>query len=126
MQYTFNYNTVTLIIEIIFAAALLLYFFIRRRPGAKEERHVPQHVEIKLNTTFTPSEVHIEVERPVELVIHRHAVQPIEELFEIEKLEIYEILPAMHTTIINFTPHQRGCFPMILGGERNAGTIFIE
>jgi plastocyanin domain-containing protein len=126
MLYVNNSDTVVLVVEILLATALLLYFFSRRKPGAKEERHAVQRVEIKLKGTLTPSEIQIKIDQPAQLVIHRLDEHPIEELFEIEELEIYEILPALHATIIAFTPHKRGRFPIILGGEQNAGIIAVE
>ena len=125
MLYSYN-NTVTIVIEILLAAVLLFYFFSRKKRRKHDERHAQQYVEAKLNGVFTPSEIRVKAGYPVELRIHRYSTNPLEEYLDIEELKIYEILPALHTTIITFTPGQRGRFPMILGGDRNAGTIFVE
>jgi len=110
----------------VLAAGLLFYFLGRRRLPQEKERHGPVRLEVKLHGTFTPQEVRTKLGENAQLVIHRFDEQPPEELFEIEELEIYEILPALHATIIAFQPNKRGRFDMILGGERKVGTLIVE
>jgi hypothetical protein len=126
MPFVNNYNPWVLTVEIVLAAGLLLYFLGRRNWPPKKERHGPERLEVKLRGTFTPQELRTKCGENAQLVIHRLDEQPDDELFEIEELEIYELLPALHVTIISFNPQQRGRFAMILGGEREAGTLIVE
>ena len=121
-----NYNPWVLAAEIVLAAGLLWYFLGRRKLPAKEERHGPSRLEVKLCGTFAPQEVRTKCGNFAQLVIHRLDEQPPDELFEIEELEIYELLPALHVTIISFNPQKRGRFAMVVGGERQAGTLIVE
>jgi hypothetical protein len=121
-----NYNPWVLTVEIVLAASLLLYFLGRRKLPSKVERHGPVRLEVKLYGTFAPQELRTKCGQPAQLMIHRLDELPEDELFEIEELEIYELLPALHVTIIAFNPQQRGRFAMILGGEREAGMLIVE
>jgi hypothetical protein len=114
-------------VEIVIAAAILGYLFFRRRPGQSEDSHTIQRIEIKLSgAVLTPTQVRVPLNHPAQLVIHRFDRDPDEELFEVDALQVYALLPALHTTIIPFNPQQRGAFPMILGGEREAGKLIVE
>jgi len=126
MYFVTNYNPWVLTVEIVLAAGLLLYFLGRRKLPSKEERHGPVRLEVKLRGTFTPQEVRTKCGQLAQLMIHRLDEQPEDELFEIEELEIYELLPAMHVTIISINPQKRGRFAMIVGGETQAGTLIVE
>jgi plastocyanin domain-containing protein len=126
MYFVTNYNPWVLTVEIVLAAGLLLYFLGRRKLPSKEERHAPVRLEVKLRGTFTPQEVRTKCGQLAQLMIHRLDEQPEDELFEIEELEIYELLPAMHLTIISINPQNRGRFAMIVGGETQAGTLIVE
>lgn len=126
MYFVTNYNPWVLTVEIVLAAGLLLYFLGRRKLPSKEERHAPVRLEVKLRGTFTPQEVRTKCGQLAQLMIHRLDEQPEDELFEIEELEIYELLPAMHVTIISINPQKRGRFAMIVGGETQAGTLIVE
>ncbi len=77
------------------------------------------------NQTLSPIEIRIESNRPTQLLIHRLDREPDDELFEIEDLDIYELLPALHTTIISFQADKRGKFKMVLAGQREAGVIIV-
>jgi len=112
-------------VEILAALGLLAYFFFRRRKKARDEAGV-QIVELRLEGKLNPDEIRVRAGEPVQLRIHRYERAPKEQLFEIEELEIYEILPAMCTTVISFTPTKRGRFPMILAQENKAGEIVVE
>jgi plastocyanin domain-containing protein len=114
-------------VEIVIAAAILGYLFFRRQPGQVEDSNSVRRIEIKLlGAALTPSEISVPWNRPAQLVIHRLDSDPEEELFEVDELRVYALLPALHTTIIPFNPQQRGSFPMILGGERKAGVMIVE
>lgn len=126
MPHSFSENSTTLIIEVIAALGLLLYLYFRKKAGKLPETRTIQRIEIKLLGKLTPKEVHVKAGNPAQLLIYRYDSDPVEELFEIEALGIYEILPALHTTIIAFTPERHGRFPMVLGGERKAGVMIVE
>jgi len=114
-------------IEIMIAAAIFGYLFFRRRPGQVEGSNSVRRIEIKLSgAALTPTEVSVPWNRPAQLVIHRLDSDPEEELFEVDELQMYALLPARYTTIIPFNPQRRGAFPMILGGEREAGKMIVE
>ena len=120
-------NPRLIFVEIMIAAAILAYLFFRRRPPEPENRDTVQRIEVRLSgATFDPKEVRVQFNRPAQLMIHRYESDPDEELFEIDRLEVYALLPAMHTTIIPFNPQLRGSFPMVLGGERKAGVMIVE
>lgn len=119
-------NPYGLIFEILVAASLFIFLFWRRPKKKDADSRELLRIEIKLSGGFQPSEVHLNLGRPTQLVIHRFEAAPEDELFEIEDLDIYELLPAYHTTIIAINPHKRGSFPMILGGEKKAGLIIVE
>jgi len=115
------------LVEILIAAAIFGYLFFRRRPGPVEGPHSVQRIEIKLSgAALTPAEVRVPLNRPAQLVIHRLDSDPEEELFEVDELQVYALLPALHTTIIPFNPQQRGSFPIVLGGEKEAGKLIVE
>jgi hypothetical protein len=118
----FSWN---LLLEIGLAAGIFSYLFFRRRPGSPL-RGGTQRIEIKLSGRLEPAEVHVRAGTPAQLLIHRFEEDPQDELFEIEELNIYEMLPALHTTIIAFQAQRRGKFKMLLGGEREAGLIIVD
>jgi plastocyanin domain-containing protein len=126
VPHSFVENSATLLIEILVALGLLIYFYFRKRAGKLPESRTIQRIEIKLLGTFDPPEVHVRVGKPAQLLILRYDDEPKDELFEIEGVGIYEILPAHYTTIIAFTPERHGTYPMILGGERQAGLMIVE
>jgi plastocyanin domain-containing protein len=119
-------NPQGLILEIGLAIALFVYLFWWRKKSSTPETNALQRIEVKLSGTFQPPEIRVLAGRPAQLLIHRFDQDPAEELFEIEALEIYELLPAFHTTIIAFQAEKRGSYPMILGGERKAGLLIVE
>ena len=113
--------------EIVIAGAILGYLFFRRRPAGDQSGGSVHRVEVKLSgAALLPAEVRVQFNHPAQLLIHRLESNPDEELFEIDALQVYALLPAMHTTIIPFNPQRRGSFPMVLGGEREAGTMIVE
>jgi plastocyanin domain-containing protein len=126
MQLVSNYNPWILTVEIVLAAGLLWYFLGRRKLPPSARRHGPIRLETKLRGTFTPPELRTKAGKEAQLVIHRFDEEPLNELFEIEELNIYEILPALHATIIAFTPEKRGRFPMVLGGDKISGMLIVE
>jgi plastocyanin domain-containing protein len=116
-----------LVIEIALVAAILFYLYFRKRQDSSPERGIPQKIEIKLTDgCLSPAEIHLQLNRPIQLLIHRHDRSPDDELFEIEELGIYELLPALHTTIIFTNPQKSGKFKMVLGAEREAGVVVVE
>lgn len=119
-------NPYVLAIEIVLAAGLLLYFFRKRKQRSDVDQVGLQRIEFKLHENFDPREARIKLGAPAQIIIHRFATEPADELFEIEELEIYELLPALHATIIKLTPTKKGKFSMKLGGEREAGVLVVE
>jgi plastocyanin domain-containing protein len=119
-------NPWVLLIEIAVVGAILWLLFFRRAFSHTAEKQGLHRVELKLSGVLAPAEVHVGLNQPTQLVIHRFDADPQEELFEIEELGIYELLPAFHTTIIAFNPTKRGRFPMVLAGEKKAGMIVVE
>jgi plastocyanin domain-containing protein len=119
-------NTWTLLLEVGVAAAILGFLFLRRRGRDSEQSQDIQRIELKLAGTLLPAEVRVRAGQRAQLLIHRFETEPPEELFEIEEFDIYEFLPAGHTTIIAFDPERRGRFPMVLAGEKAAGVIIVE
>ncbi|RPH93378.1 hypothetical protein EHM69_10460 [candidate division KSB1 bacterium] len=115
-----------LILQIVLALGLLGYFVFRKKSKSNAENNEIRRIEIKLIEELTPSEIHVQFDQITDLIIHRYAQTPPEEYMGIEDLDIYEILPAGHTTIITINPQKRGTFPIILGGAKAAGTIIVE
>jgi hypothetical protein len=120
-------NPWLIFVEILIAAAILGYLFFRRRPSDRSTPDSVQRIETKLSRNeFEPNVLTVQYDRPAQLLIHRFDNDPDEELFEIEELQVYTLLPALHTTIIPFSPQRRGSFAMVLGGSRRAGTLTVE
>ena len=115
-----------LILQIVLALGLLGYFIFRKKSQSEAENKEIRRIEIKLNEELKPAEIRLKFDQETELIIHRSQLSPEEEYFEIEELDIYEILPGGHITIIPIKPKKRGIFPIVLGGERPAGTIIVE
>lgn len=113
--------------EILLAACIFAFLYFRRRSSTSggSEGGVLR-LEMKLAGELTPSVITVQVNRPVRLLIHRFEEEPSEELLEIEELNLYELLPAYHTTIISFLPEKRGTFDIVLAGERRAGRLIVE
>lgn len=114
---------------IAFIAAVFWYFYFRGRSGSSEPREARklQQFETKLkNGILEPAEYDIKVDHPVQWLINRYDSEPDDEIFEIADLEIYELLPAEHTTIIAFLPEKKGKFKIVLGAEREAGVVRIS
>jgi hypothetical protein len=126
MNSTISHDSYVLAFEILLALALAGFLFLRKKKDRDPSVQNVLRIELKLTTEFTPAEVRTQLGRPSQLVIHRYHGEPAEELFEIEALGIYELLPALHTTIIAFTAEKRGRFPLIIGGEKKAGTLVVE
>lgn len=113
---------------IAFVAAIFWFFYFRGRSGSSEPREPRklQQFESKLkNGQLEPAEYEIRVGHPVQWLINRFDTEPDDEIFEIEELELYELLPAGHTTIIAFLPEKKGKYKIILGTEREAGLIRV-
>jgi plastocyanin domain-containing protein len=119
-------NPWVLLVEIAIAAFILWLLFFRKKFSYGADKRGLQRIEIRLAGRMAPAEVTVSAGLPAQLLIHRYDKEPEEELFEIEELGIYELLPALYTTVIAFNPEKRGRFPMILGGERKAGTMIVE
>lgn len=115
-----------LLIQIGLALALLLFLFGRRKSTFGPEARRLQRIEVELRGGLKPTEVRLQAGRPAQLLIHRYETEPFDELFEIEALGIYELLPALHTTIIALTASKPGRFPIVLGGEKQAGFLIVE
>ncbi|MBU0507643.1 cupredoxin domain-containing protein [bacterium] len=120
-------NPWIILLEILLAAGILIYLFFRRKSGKPGVHDRFGRVEAKLKGgKLDPPELRAPVGRLSQLVIHRYDQEPREELIEIADLEIYELLPALNTTIIRFQPEKRGTFPIVLGAEREIGTLIVE
>jgi plastocyanin domain-containing protein len=119
-------NPWALLIQVALALALMLYLFGRRKSTFGRGARRIQRIEMKLSGGLQPSEVRLLAGHPAQLVIHRYDREPYDELFEIEELGVYELLPALHTTIIAIHPTQPGRFAIVLGGEKRAGTMIVE
>jgi len=112
--------------EILIAGGIFGYLFFRRKPSDRGPEGI-QRIELKLSgAALNPDEIRVKFNRPAQLLVHRFEEDPAEELFEIDELKVYALLPALHTTIIPFSPQRRGIFPIVLGGERQAGTMIVE
>jgi len=113
---------------IAFVAAVFWFYYFRgkSRPSKPREARTLQQIECKLkNGKLEPEEVELKRNHPVQWLIHRYDSEPADEIFEIEELELYELLPAGHTTIIAFLPEKRGEFKIVLGAEREGGVVRI-
>lgn len=121
-----NYNTWFLLAQILAAGAILAFLYFRRSPVLTSREREIQRIEIKLLGNFSPTEVRFQPDRTAQLVIHRFDSEPKDEIFEIEELNIYELLPAGHTTIISFETEKRGMFPITLGEKQQAGMLIVE
>lgn len=113
---------------VAFVAAVFWYFYFRGRTGQsvpREERKL-QQLESKLkNGVLEPAEYEIRSHIPVQWLIHRYDTEPDDEIFEIHELEIYELLPAGHTTVLAFYPEKKGKFKIVLSAEREAGVMKV-
>jgi len=115
------------ILFLIGVVALIFgYLYFRKKPQLDPDDVPLQQIELKLKGVFSPGEVRIRTGKPVQMLIHRFETEPVDEIFEINELEIHELLPAAHTTVIAFLPKKKGTFKMMLGGEREAGEIIVE
>jgi plastocyanin domain-containing protein len=119
-------NPWVLIGETLLVLGLLWFLFVRRKSTFSPDPRTLQKFELKLSGKLMPDKIQVRVNVPTQLIIHRFEDTPDDELFEIEAFDIYELLPALHTTIIAFTPQKTGSFPMVLAGERHAGTIIVQ
>jgi len=115
----------TILFLIGVAALIFGYLYFRRKPQMDADDPPLQQIELKLKGEFSPQEISIRVGRPVQMLVHRFDSEPEDEIFEIDELGIYELLPAGHTTIIAFYPEHKGKFKLVLGGERQAGWIHV-
>lgn len=117
-----------LIAGLAFMVGIFWFLYFRNRSGpsgTREERKL-QQAETKLKSgVLEPAHLEFKVNRPVQLLIHRFDLDPADEIFEIAELEIYELLPAGHTTVIAFLPERKGKFKIILGAEREAGVVRV-
>jgi plastocyanin domain-containing protein len=119
-------NLWVLLFEIGLVGGIVWYLYLRKSHRKEGDESEIQRIEIKLLGELSPSTVHVKAGLRAQLIIHRFETEPTEELFEIEEFDIYELLPAGHTTIIAFDPIRRGTFPMVLAGEKKAGVIIVE
>ncbi len=114
---------------IAFVGGVFWFFYFRNRSGSsgpREERKL-QQLETKLkNGQLEPAEYDIRRGHPVQWLINRYDVEPDDEIFEINELEIYELLPAGHTTVIAFLPEKKGKFKIVLGTDREVGVVRVS
>ncbi|MCB9367253.1 MAG: cupredoxin domain-containing protein [Calditrichaeota bacterium] len=104
------------------------YFYFRGRGSSdpREERKL-QQIESELKDgKLVPAEFELRVNHPVQWLIHRYDSEPEDEIFEINELELYELLPAGHTTVMAFLPEKKGKFKIVLGTDRDVGVMKIE
>ena len=115
------------LVEIIFAVLIFAFLFFRKKDASRKNSDKVLKFELKLSGgTFTPDEIRVPFNQPAQLLIYRYDSEPSEELFEIDELQIYELLPAGHTTIIAFNPQKRGKFPLVLAAEKQAAWLIVE
>ena len=118
-------NSWVIFVEIIIAGVIFGFLFFRRKPKGDSDAGV-RRVELKLSgAVLTPAVISVSFNHSTQLIVHRFDAEPAEELFEIDDLKVYALLPALHSTIIPFNPQQRGSFPIVLGGDRTAGTLTV-
>lgn len=113
---------------IAFIGGVFWYFYFRgrsRKVVPREERMLQQFESKLLNGKLEPEEYEFKVNQPVQWLINRFDSAPDDEIFEIEGLEIYELLPAGHTTILAFLPEKKGKFKIVLGAERVGGDVRV-
>ncbi|MFZ5432248.1 MAG: cupredoxin domain-containing protein [Calditrichota bacterium] len=120
-------NPWILLIEVAAVMGLLIFLFFRKKRKDSDQTGASNRFDLRLSGgELTPKEVVLQVNQPVQLVIARYDSEPREELFEIQELEIYELLPALNATIIKINPTQRGTFPMVIGAEKTVGTMIVQ
>jgi len=107
-------------------ALIFGYLYFRKKPELDSDDPPLQQIELKLKGIFSPNETRIKQGKPVQMLIHRFDMEPADEIFEIDELGLYELLPAAHTTVIAFLPEKKGKFKMVLAGEREAGFMIVE
>jgi plastocyanin domain-containing protein len=116
--------TIALLIGVV--ALIFGYLYFRKKPALDSNNPPLQQIELKLKGVFSPEQTRIKAGHPVQMLIHRFDMDPVDEIFEIDELGIYDLLPAAHTTIVTFLPEKKGKFKMILAGEREAGLMIVE
>jgi len=107
---------------------IFYWFYFRNRlpaPHEREERKLQQFESKLKNGVLEPAEYDVKLKMPVQWLIHRFDSEPDDEIFEISELEIYELLPAGHTTVLTFLPDKKGKFKIVLGTEREAGVVRV-
>ncbi len=119
-------NNWVLLAEIVAAGIILIYLFFRKGKKGVSYPGSFRRIDIKLHGSLQPREICIGSGETVHLYIHRYDAEPSEELFEIDALELYELLPAGHTTIIKVASERRGRFPIVLGAEKEVGVLVIQ
>ncbi|RQW00275.1 hypothetical protein EH220_00485 [bacterium] len=119
-------DPIALFLLIGVVALIFGYLYFRKQPEVDSDELPLQQVELKLKGIFSPDSVRLKQNKPVQMLVHRFDLEPADEIFEVSELELYELLPAAHTTVITFLPKQKGRFKMILGGEQEAGEMIIE
>ena len=111
---------------ILVVAVIFGYLYFRRKPPPSPEEASLQQVEVKLKRDLYPPEIRVEINRPVQMLIHRFDTEPEHVIFEIHELAIHELLPAGHTSVIAFYPEKRGKFKIVLEGGEETGLLIVE
>jgi hypothetical protein len=90
-------NSWVIFVEIIIAGVIFGFLFFRRKPKGDSDAGV-RRVELKLSgAVLTPAVISVSFNHSTQLIVHRFDAEPAEELFEIDDLKVYALLPAFHS-----------------------------
>jgi plastocyanin domain-containing protein len=107
----------------------ILWYFFRSRPGAAAVA-VPavggvQEAVIRVKGGYDPSEVRVEVGRPVRLIFDRQETNPCSDELVIPEFRIHRALPPHQRTAVEFTPDSPGTFDFKCGMGMLHGKLIV-